>query len=97
LNALWDLVAGWFALSGILGFVLMGFDKHRARKVGWRIPERMFFTLALVGGTFGILLGSAAFHHKTRKGSFIGVILVCAALWCGGLFELVRLVGLPSG
>jgi len=97
LNAPWDLVTVWLALSGLVGFVLMGFDKHRAREAGWRIPERTFFTLALIGGTFGILLGSVAFHHKTRKGSFIGIIIVCAALWLGGLIELVRLVGLTSG
>ena len=97
MNALWDLVAGWLPLSGLLGFVLMAFDKQRAREAGSRIPERTFFTLALIGGTFGILLGSLAFHHKTKKDSFIGVVLVCAALWLGGLLELVRLVGLPSG
>jgi uncharacterized membrane protein YsdA (DUF1294 family) len=97
LNATWDLVAGWLALFGLLGFVLMGFDKHRARKAGWRIPERTFFTLALIGGAFGILLGSLAFHHKNRKGSFIVIILTCAALWLVGLFELARLMGIPSG
>jgi len=96
LNATWDLLAGWLALSGLLGFGLMGFDKRRAREAGWRIPERNFFTLALVGGTFGILLGSVAFHHKTRKGTFIGFIIVCSALWLGGLFELARLVGPPG-
>ena len=97
MNTTWDLVAGWLALSGLVGFVLMGFDKHQARRVGWRIPERTFFTLALAGGSFGILLGSVAFHHKIRKGSFIGIVLVCAAMWLGGLFELARLVGAPSG
>jgi len=97
LNAPWDLVAGWLALTGLLGFVLMGLDKQRAREGGWRIPERTFFTLALVGGTFGMLLGSLTFHHKTRKDSFVGIILASAALWLFGLIELVRLVGLPSG
>ena len=95
MNALWDFIAGWLALSGLAGFALMGLDKQRAREDGRRIPERTFFTFALIGGAFGILLGSIAFHHKTRKDSFIAVILICAALWLGGLFELVRLVGLP--
>lgn len=97
MNATWDLVGGWLALSGVPAFVLMGFDKRRARNGGWRIPERIFFTLALVGGAFGILLGSVAFHHKSRKGSFIGIVILCAVLWSGGLLELVRVIGLPSG
>ncbi|HXW95430.1 MAG TPA: DUF1294 domain-containing protein [Nitrososphaerales archaeon] len=97
MDATWDLVVSLLVLSSLLGFVLMGFDKHRAREGGWRISEGTFFTLALVGGAFGILLGGTAFHHKTRKGSFIGIVLVCAALWLCGVFELARLVGLPSG
>jgi len=97
LNAPWDIVSSWLAFSGLLGFVLMAFDKRRAREAGRRIPERTFLTLALIGGTFGILLGSVTFHHKTRKGSFIGIILLCAVLWLGGLFELARLVGPASG
>jgi len=97
LNALWDIILGWLALSGLLGFALMGFDKHQAREASRRIPERIFFALAFIGGTFGILLGTVAFHHKTQKGLFIGIILVSAALWLGGLSELARLIGLTSG
>ena len=97
MSPVWDFVAGWLALSGLLGFILMGLDKRRAMEAGRRISERTFFTLALVGGAFGILLGSAAFHHKNRKPSFIAVIVVCAVLWLGGVLELARLVGFPSG
>jgi len=97
LCAIWNLVAGWLALSGLVGFVLMGFDKYRAVNSGWRIPVRALFTLALIGGAFGVLLGSVAFHHKSKKSSFIGIVLICVALWLGGLFALVRLVGLPWG
>ena len=96
LNPIWDF-AGWSALSSLLGFVLMGFDKRRAMEAGWRISERTFFALAFVGGAFGILLGCAAFHHKNRKLSFISVILVCAILWLGGFLGLARLLGFPSG
>lgn len=92
----WDFVFGWLALTGFTGVVLMGFDKHQARIAGKRIPERSFLTLALIGGAFGILLGGGAFHHKTRKGSFMGVVLVAAALWAGGIFELARVIGFPS-
>jgi len=95
MNTIWDFAIGWLVFTGLVGFVLMGLDKHRARSAGWRIPERTFFTLALLGGAFGVLAGSSAFHHKNRKGSFMGVVLVCAALWVVGLVELARLIGLP--
>ena len=96
MNPVWDLVTVWSALSSLMGFVLMGFDKRRAMNAGWRISERTFFALALVGGAYGILLGSAAFHHKNRKPSFIAVILICAVIWLGGFLGLARLVGYPS-
>jgi uncharacterized membrane protein YsdA (DUF1294 family) len=50
-----------------------------------RIPERVFFRLAKVGGAFGILLGSGVFHHKTRKDSFIEVVLLVAVVWVAAL------------
>ena len=80
---------------GIAGFALMGFDKHRARGARWRVPERSFFALAFAGGVFGVLLGSGIFHHKSRKGSFMVVVLVSALVWLAVLAELGRLVGSP--
>jgi uncharacterized membrane protein YsdA (DUF1294 family) len=82
-------------ISGLAGFILMGVDKSRALDRAWRVPERTFFTLALVGGAFGILLGSGIFRHKTRKSSFIGLILILVILWIAVLTELVRYLGPP--
>ena len=53
----WQLVIGWILLSGLAGFVLMGFDKNRARRGRWRVPERTFFTLA--GRPFRLKVGVA--------------------------------------
>ena len=36
----------------------------------WRISERTLFTVALLGGTAGALLGMSAFRHKTRHKTF---------------------------
>ena len=93
MTALWELVGDWLALSGTVGFALMGFDKHRARAAGWRVPERTFFALAFAGGVFGVLAGSSVFHHKSRKGSFMVVVLVSALIWLAVLVELGRLAG----
>jgi len=51
-------------------FVLMGLDKHRARRNKWRIRET---TLVLASGLFGALggtLGMHVFRHKTRHWYF---------------------------
>jgi uncharacterized membrane protein YsdA (DUF1294 family) len=75
----------------------MGIDKARARNHSRRIPERVFFRLALVGGVFGIVAGSSVFHHKTLKSSFIGVVLIIAVIWVVVLIGLLKLLGPPIG
>lgn len=51
-------------------FALMGIDKHKARNGLWRIPEKTLFTLALIGGSIGGILGMKVFRHKTKHNSF---------------------------
>ncbi len=95
MNSVWAIVIGWLILTGFVGFILMGIDKTRAQDGSWRIPEKVFFRLALAGGAFGVLLGSSVFHHKTLKGSFLGIIILIAIVWVAILFGLQRLLGLP--
>lgn len=64
----WALL--WLACASGLDFVLMGVDKRRARRDLWRVPEKTFFLLALLGGTPGALLGMWVFRHKTRHWYF---------------------------
>lgn len=73
----------------------MGIDKVRAQDRSRRIRESVFFRLAAIGGVFGILLGSGFFHHKTLKGSFIGIILFIAVVWVFILLALQGLFGTP--
>ena len=44
-------------IMNILAFCLMGIDKHRARTRQWRIPERVLFGAALLGGSAGAWVG----------------------------------------
>lgn len=60
----------WLAAVNVLAFVLFGLDKWFAVRGMWRISERTLFTVALLGGTAGALLGMAVFHHKTRHKTF---------------------------
>ncbi len=62
------------AIFNIYTFVLMAWDKRAARKGKRRISEARFFSLALFGGSLGVLLAMPVFRHKNRKWSFRGRI-----------------------
>lgn len=74
------LVVFWLAAANLLGLILMGADKSRARRGAWRIPEKTFFLLAVLGGSVGCWLGMYLFHHKTRHWYFVvGMPLILIA------------------
>ncbi|MFS0673031.1 DUF1294 domain-containing protein [Ornithinibacillus sp. 179-J 7C1 HS] len=47
----------YIGFSNLLGFVLMGFDKKKARNAEWRIPERTLWGVAILGGSVGSYIG----------------------------------------
>lgn len=60
----------YLLLANLVGFVLMGVDKHKAKKKQWRIPEKTLFLSAILGGSIGALYGMHLFRHKTKHKSF---------------------------
>ena len=58
------------AVVNIVGFILMGIDKRKARLGAFRIPELTLFTVAVIGGSLGSIAGMYAFRHKTRVKRF---------------------------
>ena len=72
-----DLILIYLLLINALGFVLMLWDKRRARKKQWRISEATLLTTAMLGGSAGCLLGMYTVRHKTRKRKFtLGIPLI---------------------
>jgi len=55
----------------MIGFIVVGADKKKARKRLWRIPEKTFFFLSLLGACPGVYLGLLLFRHKTRHWYFM--------------------------
>lgn len=53
------------------GFIIMGVDKAKAKKKVWRIKEKTLFLIAIIGGSFGVLIGMEWFRHKTKHKSFV--------------------------
>ncbi len=65
------LIVGYLLVLNIVGFALMGIDKRRAIKRAFRIPEATLFTIAIIGGCIGSIVGMFFFRHKTRHWYFL--------------------------
>jgi uncharacterized membrane protein YsdA (DUF1294 family)/cold shock CspA family protein len=68
----------------------MGLDKVLSRSKAVRTPEAIVYTMALLGGSPGVLLGIHVFKHKTRKAAFQFVLLLIVA----AQFLLIRALGI---
>ena len=79
ISVLTPILDGWLLLANLMGLILMGADKGRARRGAWRVPEKTFFVLALLGGSLGCWAGMYLFRHKTKHWHFVlGMPLILA-------------------
>jgi uncharacterized membrane protein YsdA (DUF1294 family) len=65
------LVTGCVALWSAFAFLAARSDKRRSVAGRRRVREADLLVLALAGGSPGLALAMVAFHHKTRKASFL--------------------------
>lgn len=61
----------YVVIMNIIGVMMMGIDKSRAKRHAWRIPERTLFLISLLGGSVGSLAGMYLFRHKTKHMKFV--------------------------
>lgn len=68
----------YLIIVNIIAFVVMGVDKYKAKKKKWRIPEKVLFLWAILGGSIGAMYGMHLFRHKTKHKSFrYGIPAIC--------------------
>ena len=88
------IILGYFLIMNVIGFVIMGMDKWRAKRRAWRIPEATLFAVCIFGGSIGSTLGMFSFRHKTKHWYFrygfpaimvIHFILIIIAIGSGKL------------
>ena len=60
----------YLIILNVICFLLTGLDKFNAIHKFFRIPEKVFFILSFIGGSFGTLISMYLFHHKTKKMKF---------------------------
>lgn len=80
----------YLLVVNIITFLMMGFDKHEAKKGNWRVSEKTLFILVVLGGSIGGILGMFTFRHKTKKWYFrfgFPIILILQILV---IIDLVR-------
>ena len=71
-----------FSLMSVVLFIVMGIDKNHARLRMRRVPELTLFSLALLGGALGGVLGMQVFRHKTQHMKFVvGFPLIALLQW----------------
>jgi uncharacterized membrane protein YsdA (DUF1294 family) len=70
-------VVGSYGIGvGVAGFFLMGLDKSLAGSSSLRVPEKVLFAVALLGGGGGVFFGMHMFRHKTKKVAFQCVLML---------------------
>lgn len=87
----WTLTAIiYLIIINLIGFVIMGIDKSKAKKHKWRIPEKAFFIVSIIGGSLGSWFGMYAFRHKTKHWYFVIFIpMILAAQIIGAILWMI--------
>lgn len=70
----------YLVVINIVGLILMGADKKKAKVGAWRIPEKVFFIVSIIGGSLGTWAGMYIFRHKTKHWYFVIFIPLILAL-----------------
>lgn len=92
-----DWALAWLAAVSLAAAFVTAWDKSRARRGAWRVPERTLWLIAALGGVAAMWLTMLAVRHKTRHPSFMwGLPLLTAAqtaaiyaLWYTQIFKIV--------
>lgn len=81
------IIATYLVCMNIMGLIIMGMDKSRARRHAWRIPEKVLFGVSFLGGSIGTWAGMYLFRHKTKHWYFVmGMPLILGVQIAGGVF-----------
>ena len=60
----------WLIGANVAAFLIWTYDKRQAQRDGWRVPENVLHTMAVLGASPGSLLAMSMLRHKTQKRFF---------------------------
>lgn len=84
------ILYSYIGIMCLVSFILFGADKSKAKRHAWRIPEKVLFGSALIGGALGALIGMQVFRHKTKHLSFKILIPLFLVLNIVAVFFIYR-------
>lgn len=87
------LLVVYLLVIGMTGCVMLGLDKHWARKDKWRIEEYKLHVLELLGGVWLMLPCMYLIRHKTSKFAYYIWTWSMLGLWLSGLILGVFVLG----
>lgn len=74
---------------GYISLLVMGANKRSSRARLSVFESRLLLMSALMGGLWGILLGSRLFGHRVSLAPFWLLVFACATIWAFGLTTAV--------
>lgn len=87
----WMLV--WLVMLNVIGMLVTSWDKRRARRREWRVPESTFWMITALGGGLLTFVTMLVIRHKTRHRSLmiglplmmlVQVVVFCLLWWTYG-------------
>lgn len=82
------IIAIYVVCMNIVGLVIMGIDKSKAKRHAWRIPEKVLFGVSLLGGSVGTWGGMYVFRHKTKHWYFVVGMPLILGLQIAGIIYI---------
>ena len=61
----------WLVAVSIMAVALTAWDKSRARRRAWRVPERTLWFVSALGGSVATCLAMCLLRHKTLHRRFM--------------------------
>lgn len=90
------LIIMYLILINIVAYISMWSDKKKAIQHKYRISEKTLFTLAIIGGALGSIVGMRKFHHKTKHWYFkygMPLILIIQIIIVVTLMRAAKVMG----
>ena len=86
LSIQWSLA--WLIAVSLMAVAVTVWDKRRARKQAWRVPERTLWLVSVLGGSVATYLTMRVIRHKTLHRRFMWGLPLLMAVQAALLFLL---------